>query len=527
MKKAISLALALLFALSLCACGGSKEADAMQGTYTLYAMDYEKSIVLTDGLFDGESYIKLKSGGAAEMCMEGDVANIKWKADGEKLTFTAADGDMAGSLSGGLLTLEADSAKLYFVADEAAKSKIHAISLDELLNGVAAVAGGSDAPKTDEPAPETPAPAAPAEPTETPRIEPAPAVTEPTEVQQLWNGWYYGCIDTDDCTGKWESFNGETFDVTMYIELGADGVGRFVIFDPYGILVQNEQNNLIANAWCHADSLYLYGDSGEVFGCDINPKDWVMVHNLMVPEKVNVDSESTNDDGETIEYDFQFKPWGDRWEGDNYTKFIPGFNSYLGAIDSGLVSPFGDTFPGFGIAGYEISGVNGAGGGAKPADQPASGGNGGGSSAGGSSALLGDAPAKLDINNRGVVYVYYPADQFRYDDTYGKLKNDDTGVGILIDPMLSDKNYDELKASYEKNNSDEKDYSLVETTVNGYKAMILKYSDWLGSTMRVDIDFGGKHGNFYGMSFAVSGDSLEDCDTELVWAIIQSMEVAG
>ena len=126
-----------------------------------------------------------------------------------------------------------------------------------------------------------------------------------------------------------------------------------------------------------------------------------------------------------------------------------------------------------------------------------------------------------------MVYVYYPADQFRYDDTYGKLKNDDTGVGILIDPMLSDKNFDELKASYEKNNSDEKDYSLVETTVNGYKAMILKYSDWLGSTMRVDIDFGGRHGNFYGMSFAVSGDSLEDCDTELVWAIIQSMEVAG
>ena len=147
MKKAISLALALLFALSLCACGGSKEADAMQGTYTLYAMDYEKSIVLTDGLFDGESYIKLKSGGAAEMCMEGDVANIKWKADGEKLTFTAADGDMAGSLSGGLLTLETEDANLYFVADEAAKSKIHAISLDELLNGVAAVAGGERRPE--------------------------------------------------------------------------------------------------------------------------------------------------------------------------------------------------------------------------------------------------------------------------------------------------------------------------------------------------------------------------------------------
>ena len=522
MKKAISLALALLFALSLCACGGSKEADAMQGTYTLYAMDYEKSIVLTDGLFDGESYIKLKSGGAAEMCMEGDVANIKWKADGEKLTFTAADGDMAGSLSGGLLTLETEDANLYFVADEAAKSKIHAISLDELLNGVAAVAGGSDAPKTDEPAPETPAPAAPAEPTETPRIEPAPA--EPTEVQQLWNGWYYGCIDMDGCTGQWAALNGETYDVTMYVELGADGSGRFMIFDPFGALIQNDSNNLVANAWCHADTRYLYGDSGDIFGCDLDPKDWVMVHNLSVPEKVNVGSKSTNNAGETVGYDFQFKPWGDRWEGDNYTRFIPYFDQYLGAVDAGLASPFGDSFPGLGIANYPISGVNGAasGGSEKPAEQPAP----SGGSGGGNSALLGASPEKLDVNNKGVVYVYYPGDQFVYNDDYGKLKNEQTGVGILIDPMLSDKNFDELKASYEKNNSDEQDYSLVETTVNGYKALILKYSDWLGSTMRVDLDFGGKHGNYYGISFAVSGDSLADCDTELVWAIINSMELA-
>jgi hypothetical protein len=91
--------------------------------------------------------------------------------------------------------------------------------------------------------------------------------------------------------------------------------------------------------------------------------------------------------------------------------------------------------------------------------------------------------------------------------------------------MLGENNLAELKASYEKNNRDEEDYSLVETTVNGYKAIIMKYSDWLGSTMRVDIDFGGKHDGWYGLSFAVSGDSLADCDTDLVWAIINSMEL--
>ena len=522
MKKLTALVLALLLAVSLCACGGSKADQSMLGKYTLYAMEYEKGTnVLASELFDGESYITLKSGGSADFCMEGDVASVKWKSDGGKITISAADGDMTGTLSDGLLTLDADGSNLFFVANEAAKSKIKALTLDELLNGVV-----SDI-VNDTPASETPAP------TEAPKTDPAPTEApkpagpaEPTAVQELWNGWYYGCIDMDDCTGEWEFLNGETYDVTMYIELGADGSGRFAIFDPFAALVENDQNNLVANAWCHADERYLYADSGDIFGCDINTKDWVMVHNLSVPEKVNVGSESTNDAGETVGYDFQFKPWGDRWEGDNYTKFIPYFDQYLAAVDSGLASPFGDSFPGFGIANYAIRGAAGpsSGGNEKPADKPAEQPTSGGS--GGNSALLGKNPAKLDVNDRGVVYIYYPADQFRYDDTYGKLKNDDTGVGILIDPMLGETNLAELKASYEKNNSDEEDYSLVETTVNGRKAIIMKYSDWLGSTMRVDIDFGGKHGNYYGISFAVSGDSLADCDTDLVWAIINSMELA-
>ncbi len=529
MKRIAALALALILTLTLCACGGSggDTTDAMLGTYTLYAMDYEDGkIVQTEGLFDGENYITLKKGGAAEICLEDDKSDVKWKGDESKLVISAADGDMDASVKDGILTLVADGSNLYFVANDAVKDKIKALSMDDLLSGVMDdVLGGT----SDTPAPPavTDAPAAPAA-TDTPAVSETPAAiaapAEPTEVQKLWNGWYFGCIDLDDCTGQWESLNGGTFDATMYIELGADGSGRLLIFDPFGAVARNEESNCYVNALCHADTLYLYGDGGEAFGCEINSKNWIMVHNLMVPEKINTDFESANAAGETIDCDFQFKPWGDRWEGDNYTNFIPKFGEYIAAIDAGLVSPFGDTFPGLGIAGYEIAGVNGAGGSAAPADNP-SGGNGGGSSGGGNSALLGSSPAKLDINNKGAVYVYYPADQFEYDDDYGKLKNDDTGVGILIDPMLGSKNFEELRASYEKNNSDEDDYSLTDTTINGFRAQIMTYTDWLGATMRVDIDFGGAHDGFYGMSFAVSGDSLEDCDTDIVWAIIESMEV--
>ena len=506
MKKTLALFLALLLALSLCACGGSSaEADPSQlGTYTLYAMDYdEKSIVLADELFDGENYITLGSGGKAEMCLESEKANIKWKADGAKLTFTAADGDMDGSLSDGVLTLQTDDSRLYFVANEAAKSRIKALTLDELLNGVAAEIA-NDTP--DSPAPEVP------------KADPEPVQTGPSELQQMWNGWYFGCIDLDGCTDNWEFLNGETYDAVMYVELDRDGAGRFAIYDPFGILVGNEYFNVYVQAECHADTQYLYGDSGTAFNDELNPSDWVFVHNLSVPEKLNVGSKSTESNGATIGYDFQFKPWGDRWEGDNYTQFIPYFGAYIDALEAGLTSPFDESFTGFGIAEPAASG-------GEPAQAPSSDAPAAPPSAGGLSPLLGTSPTKLDINDRGVVSVYYPADQFRYDDSYGKLKNDDTGVGILIDPMLGAKNLDELKKSYEENNSDEDDYSLTETTVNGCRALILKYSDWLGSTMRVDLDFGGNHDGWYGISFAVSGDSLADCDTELVWAIIESMKL--
>ncbi len=74
MKKRIAFFLALLVLFSLCACGEADSGAAFLGTYTLFAMDYDEDhIVFTDGLFEGSSYITLKSGGAAEICLEETV----------------------------------------------------------------------------------------------------------------------------------------------------------------------------------------------------------------------------------------------------------------------------------------------------------------------------------------------------------------------------------------------------------------------------------------------------------------------
>ena len=496
MKRITALALALLLMLSLCSCGASEEEKSMLGTYTLYAMDYdENNIVFTDELFDGENYITLKSGGTAEICLEDDKNTVEWNADGTKLTLTAEDGDMGGSLSEGILTLVIDGSNLYFVGENASTDSIKAVTLDELFDSAVMDAFTETEEEPDETS------EAPEEASDAPDGPEAPEEAE-TEVQKMWNGWYYGCLDLNGCEGGWEAVNGLTFDAAMQVELDTDGTGTLIIYDPYGAFAINpEHNNRYVVISCHADTSYLYGDSGTAFDRDINTADWRVVRNQENPDKLNVGSSYTDEDGNKLGYDFTFLPWGDRWEDETYQQFIPHFEEYLAKLDQGWTDPFG------GEAAIDAP--------ANPADTPS----------GGSSELLGSSPARLDVNDRGIVAIYYPADQFAYDDWYGKLKNDSTGVGILLDPMLGATNFDELKASYEENNSDEDEYSLVETTVCGYKAQILKYSDWLGATMRVDIDFGGNHDGWYGISFAVSGDTLSDCDTELIWAIIESMEL--
>ena len=493
MKKIMCLVLAAVMTLALCACGSSgapDENEAMYGTYTLYAMDYdEETVVLASELFDGESYITLKSGGAAQMCLEDELADVKWKAEGDRLTITADDGDMEATLSGGVLALLIDGVNLYFVGEGASTDSLHAVTLDEMLYGMADELFDEEMDELE--------------------IE---AEAEETEIQKMWNGWYYGCIDITGCTGGWEWANNLTFDAAMEIELDEDGYGTLIIYDPYGEIALNpEHNNRYVVIDCHADEMYLYGDSGTAFDYDIYTNDWRVVRNLANADKLNVGSSFTDRDGNKMGYDFTFLPWGSRWEGDSYTQFIPHFDEYLAMLDEGLTDPFG-----IGGGAAEMPAAVSDGG--KDAPEAPTG-------AGSLSPLLGSSPARLDINDKGAVYVYYPADRFYYDPDYGKLKNDETGVGILIDPMLGHTNFDELRASYEENNSDEEDYTLTETTINGYKAMVMTYSDWLGSTMRVDIDFGGEHDGFYGMSFAVSGDSIWDCDTDIVWAIIESMEV--
>lgn len=479
MKKYLAFVLSAVLLLSLCACGASENAKDLCGVYELYAIEEDGTAILAEdmvaeGLMEAGTQLALKEGGKGVLTLDGDE-NVKWNYDGDgTITITAGSDKIQAPYKDGVITLDIDGVKLYFAANGADTSWIGADSLAGAL--------GLDVDTEDD-------------------TDPTGDISSETEVQQMWNGWWYGAVDLNGCTGDWECVNGMTLDAVMYIELDEDGTGILKMYDPYEELVSGDDHNNFADVQCHADTNYLYGDSGIAFDYDIYPSDWIFVHNIDNFDKLNAGSYCMEDNGDRWGYDFTFMPWGSKWEGEeSYTCFMSHFDTYLGWLAEGKTNPFDE--------GSESSGGSDTG------------------SASGLSELLGSNPTRLSLTSGDVVFVYYPADQFEYDDDYGKLRSKNGSVGILFDPMLGENNLEELKASYEENNSGEDDYSLTETTVNGYKAIILKYTDWLNSTMRVDVDFGASHDGVYGMSFVVSGDSLDECDTDLIWAIIESFELA-
>lgn len=520
-KKLLAVLLAMLMLISLLAgCGekgevtddpastGKTQTDPNLGIYKLSSMagmsiaEYAELLEMDYQAARDSLTVTLKEGGKATMTSDGEPIEGTWTLEGEKFTLGEDGGSYEGTLKDGVMTIDIEGETVVFTTDEAEGSMT---------------------------AVETP-------------TEPETEFVSPYE---WWNRDWYGWCIFKDATGTFADLDDMGNDAYAEIRVNEDDTGTVTLWHSYGsrdcrmaeaevYFVEGDGENgrmLSSGGSFFPDGLFqLGGDAAEPM--ELVYYDWVVEPEdepyNQFNDMIQIKGYYTDpvDEENTFTYYIFLKPWGETWDdvrdGDTedclYDDMMPfyyedwylpllelGYDSIV-EYDEGIELIENGTY----APGYE------------PGSTPEISTPGG---TGDHSALLGSSPEKLDVNDRGIVNVYYPADQFTYDDDYGKLKNADTGVGILIDPMLGENNFDELRESYEKNNSDEDDYSLTETTVNGYRAQIMTYTDWLGATMRVDIDFGGAHGSWYGISFAVSGDSLADCDSDIVWAIIESMEV--
>ena len=119
MKKILPLILVVLMMVTLCACGGGD----VDGKYAMYAVE-------EDGYCMKVADLGL-DGGALEI--DGDKFTLSFadetqegecKVDGKKITLTAEGEDVTGTVEDGIVTIEEDGTKMYFVKDGADTSDI-------------------------------------------------------------------------------------------------------------------------------------------------------------------------------------------------------------------------------------------------------------------------------------------------------------------------------------------------------------------------------------------------------------------
>ena len=106
MKRLFAFLLALSMLLSLAACGGCAEEDPNAGKYIgVSAAVGGFSLPMTD-VYEGETWLELKSGGRGTIMLGGDDFSIKWSVEGEEITISVQGEDSVGTLKNGAVVVD-------------------------------------------------------------------------------------------------------------------------------------------------------------------------------------------------------------------------------------------------------------------------------------------------------------------------------------------------------------------------------------------------------------------------------------
>ena len=172
----------------------------------------------------------------------------------------------------------------------------------------------------------------------------AQAAAPLTEIQKQWNGWWYGGMEFDNCTGSFESLSDYVFSLAMFVELDAAGEGTLKLYEVQGQVTQDYPDNCFAEVQCFGDGNYLSAVSGTCFGGDIYVNHWRFVHNMKFTDRIEMDSTQKNEDGDELNYFFYLKPWDATWGDDesNLTRRIMGFDEHQAALANGETDIFGN-----------------------------------------------------------------------------------------------------------------------------------------------------------------------------------------
>lgn len=149
-------------------------------------------------------------------------------------------------------------------------------------------------------------------------------------------------------------------------------------------------------------------------------------------------------------------------------------------------------------------------------------------------AEVAQSTATFDVFSDATIFVDYqsPAFSVKEDAILSTLISSDEEVKITFVSGLAPENYEENKASFAQYSSS-KDYSLEETTINGFKCVKATYFDddiFSNYTAQFYIDFGEKSitNSYYGVKITVTSEaSLERCLSDDILAIVNSIKIVN
>jgi len=282
--------------------GAEVQVDPVLGVYdAVYAemMGYE--IVVQDIWADGVT-IELKEKGKCVIELDGKESKGKWTLEDDG-TFTVKGGklDCSGTLEEGEMTLE-----------DVMDMGVELTLLKE----------GYEYPEIE--APEDPG-------------DPGVIADEGplTEMQEKWNGTWYGVINFMECTGKYSEYDYMQYDAYMTVKLEEDGKGTMKLWtDP----------NLpaFAEATVEAYEDMLFTMEGSLLDGEMDCNNWMFVPATDGTDRYVMPYDRIDDDdGDMYEYVIYMKKWGASWQDEmNNGEVTPPYvEAYEEYIAGGMQAP--------------------------------------------------------------------------------------------------------------------------------------------------------------------------------------------
>ncbi len=155
-----------------------------------------------------------------------------------------------------------------------------------------------------------------------------------TDLQDYWNGTWYGIISFDDADGKYADFLGDVLDVYMVVHVDGNNQGQFTIY------ASDTGEPFIAGNCEVQDGEYLglYGSDVNLGNVKLDDHMWTFLPIDGFDNKFGVGPAFTDADGDLLSFSMFVKRFGESWQ----EEMDSDFHDYPSMDASGGVTPLYD-----------------------------------------------------------------------------------------------------------------------------------------------------------------------------------------